>query len=184
MQARQQDTVFVSDYGIRPYMKTRPGRLRAVIDDCKGWTPKCLCSKRALRLLAEDAVRKEYFITNTSTEQECPSKVKTIGLFFEEMQGLTVEGNDATLMFHGKMTMIAFAHSKQMKLRNLHIDFERPGGSGNHLHQGRWQRSGSEPAPWFALWNREWKDSFVRWGMVFKPEPLHRVWSRKQALLL
>ncbi len=131
MQARQQDTVFVSDYGIRPYTyENQTGRLRAVIDDCKRLNAKVLVFKKGrYDFWPEDAVRKEYFITNTSTEQECPSKVKTIGLFFEEMQGLTVEGNDATLMFHGKMTMIAFAHSKQMKLRNLHIDFERPGGS-------------------------------------------------------
>lgn len=53
MQARQQDTVFVSDYGIRPYTyENQTGRLRAVIDDCKGRTPKCLCLKRALRFLA------------------------------------------------------------------------------------------------------------------------------------
>ena len=131
MQARQQDTVFVSDYGIRPYTyENQTGRLRAVIDDCKRLNAKVLVFKKGrYDFWPEDAVRKEYFITNTSTEQECPSKVKTIGLFFEEMQGLTVEGNDATLMFHGKMTMIAFAHSKQMKFRNLHIDFERPGGS-------------------------------------------------------
>lgn len=106
-------------------MKTRPEGCVPLLTIAKAERQSACVQKRALRLLPEDAVRKEYFITNTSTEQECPSKVKTIGLFFEEMQGLTVEGNDATLMFHGKMTMIAFAHSKQMKLRNLHIDFER-----------------------------------------------------------
>ena len=88
MQARQQDTVFVSDYGIRPYTyENQTGRLRAVIDDCKRLNAKVLVFKKGrYDFWPEDAVRKEYFITNTSTEQECPSKVKTIGLFFEEMQ--------------------------------------------------------------------------------------------------
>ena len=52
MQARQQDTVFVSDYGIRPYTyENQTGRLRAVIDDCKRLNAKVLVfKKRALRL--------------------------------------------------------------------------------------------------------------------------------------
>ena len=56
-------------------------------------------------------------------------KEKTIGLLFEEMKGITIEGNGATLMFHGKMTMIAFVHCQQIKLKNLKFDFQRPGGT-------------------------------------------------------
>ncbi len=131
MQAQQQDTVFVANYDIHPYSyENQTGRMRRVIDDCKKQNAKVLVfEKGRYDFWPEDAIRKEYFISNTSTEEECPSKVKTLGLFFEDMQGLTIEGNDATLMFHGKMTMIAFAHSEHMKLQNLHIDFERPAGS-------------------------------------------------------
>ena len=64
-----------------------------------------------------------------------PSKIKTIGMFFEDMEGLTIEGNGATLMFHGKVTMLAFEHCKKMTLQNIHIDFERPGGSELTLTQ-------------------------------------------------
>lgn len=47
MQARQQDTVFVSDYGIRPYTyENQTGRLRAVIDDCKRLNAKVLVFKK------------------------------------------------------------------------------------------------------------------------------------------
>lgn len=90
MQARQQDTVFVADYGIHPYTyENQTGRLRAAIDDCKRLNAKVLVFKKGrYDFWPEDAVRKEYFITNTSTEQECPSKVKTIGLFFENMRRL------------------------------------------------------------------------------------------------
>ena len=77
----------------------------------------------------EGAVRKEYYVSNTSTEKECPSKVKTVGLLFEDMEGLTVAGSNTTLMFHGKMIMLAFDHCKQMRLEGLTFDFERPSAS-------------------------------------------------------
>lgn len=131
MQAQQKDTLFVADYGIHPYSyENQTVRMQSVIDDCKKFKTKVLVfEKGRYDFWPEGAVRKEYFITNTSTEQECPSKMKTIGMFFEEVEGLTVEGNDATLMFHGKMTMLAMAHCRQMTLKNLHLDAERPGGS-------------------------------------------------------
>lgn len=56
-------------------------------------------------------------------------------MFFEDMESLTIEGNGATLMFHGKVTMLAFEHCKKMTLQNIHIDFERPGGSELTLTQ-------------------------------------------------
>lgn len=129
--AQQKDTLFVADYGIRPYSyENQTGRMQSVIDDCKKLKTKVLVFEAGrYDFWPEGAMRKEYFITNTSTEQECPSKVKTIGLFLEDMEGLTIEGNGATLMFHGKMTMVAMAHCRQMKLKDLHIDAERPGGS-------------------------------------------------------
>ena len=128
---QSKDTIHVSDFGIVPNSyENSVEKLQAAIRACKEQKAKVLAfSKGRYDFWPEGAVRKEYFITNTSTEEECPSKIKTIGLFFEDMEGLTIEGNDATLMFHGKMTMIAFAHCKQMRLHNLHIDFERPGGS-------------------------------------------------------
>lgn len=131
VQAQQKDTLFVADYGIHPYSyENQTVRMQSVIDDCKKFKTKVLVfEKGRYDFWPEGAVRKEYFITNTSTEQECPSKMKTIGMFFEEVEGLTVEGNDATLMFHGKMTMLAMAHCRQMTLKNLHLDAERPGGS-------------------------------------------------------
>lgn len=49
MQARQQDTVFVSDYGIRPYTyENQTERLRAVIDDCKRLNAKVLVFKKGV----------------------------------------------------------------------------------------------------------------------------------------
>lgn len=129
--ALQTDTIYAADFGIKPYtFENSVPLLQTALQTCKEVKAKVLVfEKGRYDFWPENATRKEYFITNTSSEQECPSKVKTIGIFFDQMENLTVEGNGATLVFHGKMTMIAFAHCKQMKLHNLHIDFERPGGS-------------------------------------------------------
>ena len=130
-QAALHDTLSVADYGVHPNTyEDQTARLQTLIADCKRWKSKVIVFQSGrYDLWPTDASRREYYISNTSSETECPSKVKTIGLLFEEMSGLTIEGNDATLMFHGKMTMLSFAHCKEMRLQNIHFDFERPGGS-------------------------------------------------------
>ena len=130
-QAALHDTLFVADYGVHPNTyEDQTARLQTLIADCKRWKSKVIVFQSGrYDLWPTDASRREYYISNTSSETECPSKVKTIGLLFEEMSGLTIEGNEATLMFHGKMTMLSFAHCKGMRLQNIHFDFERPGGS-------------------------------------------------------
>lgn len=130
-QARQQDTVFVADYGIRPYSYANmTGRFRKVLDDCKASGAKVLVLEEGrYDFWPEEAVRRDWFISNTSSEQECPSKTKTVGLLLDGMQDFVIEGGGATFMFHGKMTMVALDSCRNVVLRNLHFDFERPGGS-------------------------------------------------------
>lgn len=129
--AQQKDTVRVSDFGARPYTyENCIVRLQEAISECKRSGARVLSfEKGRYDVWPEGTIRREYFISNTSTEQECPSKVKTIGLLFEEMKDLTIEGNGATLMFHGKMTTIALERCKNLVFNDLHIDFERPAGS-------------------------------------------------------
>ncbi|TWF35747.1 parallel beta helix pectate lyase-like protein [Chitinophaga polysaccharea] len=74
----------------------------------------------------DSAVKKEYFISNTSDEEEVPDKIKTIGLFFENFKGLTIEGHGASLVFHGKMISWLFDHCEDITLRNISVDMERP----------------------------------------------------------
>jgi len=77
----------------------------------------------------ENAEKREIFISNTSSEEECPSKVKTLALVIEDQDGLTIDGGGATLMFHGKQTMLSIIHSRNITLKNFHIDCLRPCGS-------------------------------------------------------
>lgn len=129
--AEQKDTIFVRDYGIRPDShENQTVRLQQAIADCRRLNAKVLQFEEGrYDFWPDGAVRREYFISNTSSEGECPSKVKTIGIMLDNIDNLTIDGNGAALVFHGKMTMIATDHCRGLAIRNLHIDFERPGGS-------------------------------------------------------
>lgn len=126
--AGQTDTLFVADYDMRPYSyENQTERMRKVMEDCKTLNVKVIAfEKGRYDFWTDGAVRKDYFISNTSSEEECPSKTKTFGLYLEDINGLTIDGNGAELVFHGKMTMIAVAHCRQICLKNISLDFERP----------------------------------------------------------
>lgn len=69
---------------------------------------------------------RNYFISNSSSEEECPSKLKYIGLLFENKKRIVIEGNGSLFVFHGKMITFAFDHCTDIKLQNIEVDFERP----------------------------------------------------------
>lgn len=124
------DTVYVSDY-VKPntYENCVEG-IQQAIETCKNRGAKVLSFDRGrYDIWPEKAIRKEYFISNTSTEQECPSKIKTVGLLFDGIKGLEIDGNGALLMYHGKMIMMAFDQCNGILVHSLNTDFERPTAS-------------------------------------------------------
>ena len=125
------DTVYVSEFGVagNSYENATTG-IRAALKACKERQARVLVFDGGrYDIWPEGAERREWFISNTSTESECPSKIKTVGLLVEDMHDLTIEGRGSTLVFHGKMITIAVARSSNITIRNLHTDFERPGMS-------------------------------------------------------
>lgn len=128
--SQSQDTVYVRDFVQPGTYRNCVEKIQKAIDACKERGAKVLLfEKGRYDIWPEKAQRREYFISNTSSEQECPSKVKTVGLLFERINGLEVIGQDALLMFHGKMIMMAFDQCRQIKVRSLRTDFERPTAS-------------------------------------------------------
>ena len=182
--AAQNDTVFLADYGIRPYSyENLSGKLRTVLDDCRRSGAKVLVlEKGRYDFWPEDACRRDYFISNTSSEEECPSKTKTLGILLDDMHDFTVEGSGATLMFHGKMTMVALDRCRNIVLRNLHFDFERPGGS--ELTYTKVDGRGVEVAPRFALRTGRQTDSPHRRRMADGENTLYRARCRDRAIFL
>lgn len=129
--AQTADTIWVSDFGVKPYSyENSVTQIQAAIEACRTKGAQVLAfEKGRYDIWPEGAERREYYISNTSTHEECPSKVKTIGLLFEQIHGLKIIGNDALLMFHGKMTPIAVDSCRDITFENLHVDFERPSAS-------------------------------------------------------
>lgn len=69
----------------------------------------------------EGAATREYYISNH--DQTNPKKV---GLVLENFRNLTLDGQGASFVFHGRMLPLALLQSENCTLRNFSIDFENP----------------------------------------------------------
>ncbi|MHA4811323.1 alpha-1,3-galactosidase-related protein [Flavitalea flava] len=120
--------IVVTDFGAVPdSRKDATAAIRNALLACKGKSNAALVfPKGRYDFFADSGTRKEYFISNTSSESECPSRIKTIGLLLEGMKDLLIEGEGSLFMFHGKMITFALDHCTNISLHNLAMDFERP----------------------------------------------------------
>lgn len=121
-------SVSVADAGIRPdTYENVTARVQKVIDEAIQSGQKTLVfPKGRYDFWPDGAIRAQYFISNTATEEEDLEKIRTIGMRFKNARNLTVEGNGALFVFHGKMTTIVLDHCRNVKLQNIRVDFERP----------------------------------------------------------
>jgi hypothetical protein len=77
----------------------------------------------------DQATETNYYISNTSSEQEVPVKKQKVGLFLKGMKNVTIEGNGSVFVFHGKMMTWVLDGSDNISIRNLSLNYERPGMS-------------------------------------------------------
>lgn len=124
----QPNVADVTTFGAIPNSKQdATNALQKAIAYCKAHQIKRLIfPKGRYDFYATSAIQKEYFISNTSSETECPSKIKNVGLLFERINHLTIEGNGSLLVFHGKMISFALDHCNDITLQNISVDYERP----------------------------------------------------------
>jgi len=125
------DTLRASDYGLMPdTYENCVAQLNRIMDICRSRQVKVLLLEPGrYDIWPEGAVRRDIYVSNTSTARDCPTKEKTLGLLVDNQENLTVDGRGAALMFHGKQTMVAVIGSKGIVIQNLSIDLERPAGS-------------------------------------------------------
>ena len=67
------------------------------------------------------AAVREYYISNH--DQDNPKKV---GIALEDMKNLTLDGQGAQFVFHGRMLPVSLLRSENCSLKNFSIDFENP----------------------------------------------------------
>lgn len=165
--------ILVTDFGAQPDShKDATAAFQRAIGACRhSANPVLVIPHGRYDLYPDSAIKRSYFITNTSSETECPSKVKTIGLLFDSIRHLRVEGDNSLLVFHGKMTTIVVDHCDGFILSNLAEDFARPSMSeftvtrasdtaiDVRVHPDSWHRIDSGRLSWYG---EDWvaKDHF------------------------
>ena len=122
------DTIRVTNFGLKPNsFEDASAPVQKAIEACKRRNNVVLCfPKGRYDFWPQQAVHKAYFVSNTSSADEVPDKTKVIGLFFENLTALTIDGNGSQFIFHGKMTPWVMDHCSNVILQNLTTDFERP----------------------------------------------------------
>jgi hypothetical protein len=171
--ARAASPILVTNFGAQPDShKDATAAFQRAISACRKLAnPVLLIPHGRYDLYPDSAIKKTYFISNTSSESECPSKVKSIGLLFEGIRNLRVEGDSSLLVFHGKMTTIVIDHCDNFTLSNLTEDFARPTMSeftvtraadtaiDVRVHPDSWHRIDSGRLTWYG---EDWvaKDHF------------------------
>lgn len=122
------DTLHVAQFG----MKADSGEdaaeaLQRALAACREQGAHVLLfDKGVYNIGTEDSPRRRRFISNSTSETEYDSKEHIIALLIENFDGLTIEGNGAMLMLHGKLTPVMMIDSRNIRINNLGIDFERP----------------------------------------------------------
>lgn len=125
---RAQKVINVTDYGISPNsFEDAVPALKKAIAECEGEDSVVLSFPQGrYDFWPAEAEVREYYISNTSSEKECPSKLKKIALLFENKNNVTIEGNGSQFIFHGKLITWTFDKCSNIRLQNLSVDFERP----------------------------------------------------------
>lgn len=178
----------VSDYGLRPDSKKNASPvvqkvIARIQAECKDGEAVILRFEEGLYNFHEKGcAEREYYISNH--DQTNPKKV---GLALEDMKNLTVDGQGAELIFHGRMLPVSLLRSENCTLKNLHIDFENPHISQVKVIENDPQKGiVFEPAQWVKY--RITKDGFFEtygdgwtmrhnYGIAFEGDTKHLVYN-------
>lgn len=178
----------VSDYGLRPDSKKNASPvvqkvIARIQAECKDGEAVILRFEEGRYNFHEKGcAEREYYIS--SHDQTNPKKV---GLALEDMKSLTVDGQGAELIFHGRMLPVSLLRSENCTLKNLHIDFENPHISQVKVIENDPQKGiVFEPAQWVKY--RITKDGFFEtfgdgwtmrhnYGIAFEGDTKHLVYN-------
>lgn len=178
----------VSDYGLRPDSKKNASPvvqkvIARIQSECKDGEAVILRFEEGRYNFHEKGcAEREYYISNH--DQTNPKKV---GLALEDMKNLTVDGQGADLIFHGRMLPVSLLRSENCTLKNLHIDFENPHISQVKIIENDPQKGiVFEPASWVKY--RITKDQFFEtfgegwtmrhnYGIAFEGDTKHLVYN-------
>ncbi len=67
-----------------------------------------------------------YYCSNTASKAENPDGMRRLALYLKDKHNVTIDGNGATVMCHGRITPILFDRCTDVTLRNLTVNYARP----------------------------------------------------------
>lgn len=67
-----------------------------------------------------------YYCSNTAKKHENPNGLRRTAIYLKGKQNITVDGNGATLLVHGKMTPLLFDRCENITVKNLTVDYACP----------------------------------------------------------
>ena len=67
-----------------------------------------------------------YYCTNTAKKHENPDGLRRSVIFLKEKKNITIDGNGATVLVHGKMTPMLFDKCENITVKNLTVDYACP----------------------------------------------------------
>ena len=71
-------------------------------------------------------LKKGYFCTNTAKLHENPDGTRYSAVFLKDRKNITIDGNGAEILIHGKMTPLLFDRCENITVKNLKIDYACP----------------------------------------------------------
>ncbi|MBQ7115663.1 MAG: right-handed parallel beta-helix repeat-containing protein [Clostridia bacterium] len=71
-------------------------------------------------------ILKGFFCSNTAKKHENPDGTRFSAIYLNGKKNITIDGNGATLLIHGKMTPILLNNCENITIKNLTIDYACP----------------------------------------------------------
>ncbi|MCU0395498.1 MAG: right-handed parallel beta-helix repeat-containing protein [Chitinophagaceae bacterium] len=127
LQAQTPVVVHAADFGVKPnsYEDAAAG-LQKALAACKRHESSVLVLPGGrIDVWPEESAKRELYISN-STESDTLSKGKHIAFLLEDHKNIAIEGNNTLVVLHGKMMSFVLQRCRQVSIRNLAFDYERP----------------------------------------------------------
>lgn len=67
-----------------------------------------------------------YYCSNTAKKHENPNGLRKTAIYLKNRKNITIDGNGATILVHGKMTPLLFDRCENITVKNLVIDYACP----------------------------------------------------------
>ena len=71
-------------------------------------------------------IKKGFFCSNSAKKEENPDGTRYSAIYLKNKKNITIDGNGATILVHGKMTPMLFYGCERLTVKNLTIDYAVP----------------------------------------------------------